>query len=276
MSNGAKMNYDFGQKRHWRRTAWNEISRRVEDKKGALVLYLAGEKNYDKAEAINRGFCHNNMIAIERDKRVVDSLREDKQLCIHGDILEVLRTQTYKLKPKVVIADLCCGASEEVLKGVCDSLVHDSSLYGSVTLVNLQRGREKISPYMKDMFATLNTPDINYSIIIGNNDNPHLHRGYMLFNVLMFGMLTTMFNEGIPAHNVWAAIKNVCKKMDPWFYSYKSKTGGATLTFDSVVMNNLGLDLPQEQKINVFGAANKEMERSVSAILAHRTRRMGA
>lgn len=59
-------NYNFDEKNKWRIWNWNRIRERLTCKpRDALVLYLAGPQDLDRAVAMRKGFDPLNMIAVE-------------------------------------------------------------------------------------------------------------------------------------------------------------------------------------------------------------------
>ena len=57
MSNGHKINYDFGAKNNWRRWAWNRAKERISVKpKDAIVLYLPAKENFGYESCYSKRF----------------------------------------------------------------------------------------------------------------------------------------------------------------------------------------------------------------------------
>lgn len=134
--------YRFGNKNNWRRTVWNEIARRVEDKKEAVVLYLAAGQDLDRKVATSKGFRSNNLIAVDSDKGVVKSLRKRGRLAIEGGLSDVLAAWPRSRSIDVVFADYCCGLVAEVYNLTEIALLAGAIKPDGVLLVNMQRGRE--------------------------------------------------------------------------------------------------------------------------------------
>ena len=109
------MNYDFSQKRHWRRTVWNGIRERLEKPvREALVLYLAAEQDEDREIALQKGFREENLIAVDRRLHVVDSLRAQRRLALHGDVIDVASNWNPAVEVDAVALDFCCGLSLDI------------------------------------------------------------------------------------------------------------------------------------------------------------------
>lgn len=136
------MNYNYPSKRHWRRTLWNIISKRVTVKKrNALILYLAGLTDEDRAIAKEKGFSRNNLIAIEHDPDVVKTLRAGGTLTLCGDALQHLHAWNPRRKVDVVLLDFCCGLTDSIFKGLFELSFHPS-FQDSVVVINMLRGRD--------------------------------------------------------------------------------------------------------------------------------------
>lgn len=133
--------YKNGQKNNWRRRAWNHIASLAD--KDAVVLYLPGERDLDRKEAVQRGFKDNNLIAVERDKSVAATLRKQGVNTINSDLLTVLQNWPNHTPIGVVIADLQCGFDPAVFDLVKAFALHPA-LYETTFLVNLQRGRDTL------------------------------------------------------------------------------------------------------------------------------------
>lgn len=143
--NGADKDYKFGQKNNWRRRVWNEIARRVADRRNALVLYLAGEQDLDRKVAVEHGFRPNNMIIVEKDKRVAACLRAEGKVVLNMSLNDALYAWPNESpEVAVVYADLCCGLQPDV--GALDDVMGEKpSFFGAVALVNMLRGRDAAS-----------------------------------------------------------------------------------------------------------------------------------
>jgi len=136
------MNYDFPQKRHWRRSLWNCIADRVQvPKREALTFYLAGELDEDRAVATSKGFAGNNLVAIEHDKQTAKALRSKGTLTLVGDAFEHLYAWSPSRRIDVCLLDLCGGLTADTaakIEGVL-ALPH---LRNAVVAINLLRGRD--------------------------------------------------------------------------------------------------------------------------------------
>lgn len=139
----SQPSYQNDQKNDWRVWQWDRIVDGINVPVGdALVLYLPGEQDLDRTEALKRGFRSENLIGVDRSADVVQ-LHRGKGV-FQGELSDVLSAwgdPTFD----VICADLCCGLgseSDELIKLVASS----KSISGNAVIsVNLQRGRDDIS-----------------------------------------------------------------------------------------------------------------------------------
>lgn len=147
------MNYDYAQKRHWRRTMWNCIADRVSvPKRDALTLYLAGESDEDREVATAKGFDRDNLIAVERDKGVLKTLRSRGVLALHGDIFDQVSAWRTDRQIDVLVLDLVCGLTDKVMSNV-EELLICPQLQGAVIAINMCRGREQTARDKRDQLS---------------------------------------------------------------------------------------------------------------------------
>lgn len=260
------MDYKFGAKGNWRRTIWNRIVERIPPWlkiRNAVVVYLAGHQDFDRSIALSKGFMPHNLIAIERDKNVAAILRNKGILVIEGGFADVLRSWR-KLRVDVVFADLCCGATPEVVQ-LSVQFAFATAFADAVIAVNLMRGRETF-------------PDRRQKFLAGQ------HRGRVLMYATagaIFDIAKRYYPDTESARRfVWNDIAaNFCG----WTGSYKSTTGQV---FDSAVWRNTGLIkwAPSIEKLREDWAAYtdsadfkhefKNLRSRIAAVKAVRTIRM--
>lgn len=224
MGNGANFNYDFGPKRQWRRTTWNSIRDRLPTigvrVKDAVVLYLAGEHDLDREIAISKGFKDRNLIAVDRDRKIVSSLRSGGALAVCGSLEHVV--QHWSGQVNVVIADMCCGFTESPIT-IAVHMIVNPSFETCLSVFNLMKGREKWTSGAGD-FAK------------------GRHRGEAIAN-MAYGFVRTKIND-LPedvAKNVFMSVIDEMEKKENGFirgYSYKSTSGQV---FDSAIFRNPSL-----------------------------------
>lgn len=220
-------NYKYGQKNNWRRWQWNRIEERLKvRKKEAVVLYLAGKEDLDRAEAIRRGFNPTNLIACELENDAVKILRDKGVNVIHGDLIDVL---IHWKNPKIdiVIADFCCGLSKKTgQRFFVDNAFWSSGTNSNcVYSVTLLRGRDgDFKPHI--LYNFLN----EYSV---GPQQLRKHRGFYAMTLTVVGILKAFLSkENYPADEFEWWMKRL---FDPSFFSYKTKNRHTIM--DSVVFS---------------------------------------
>ncbi|HUT44133.1 MAG TPA: hypothetical protein VMW42_03625 [Desulfatiglandales bacterium] len=139
--------YKFGQKNNWRKWVWNRICERLTvPKKDAVIVYLAGIEDMDRTIACQKGFNPNNMIAVDKNKKVIQSLKEKGALHIHSDLTSALIAfGNTKTKIDVLIGDFCCGLVydiEELAVRFPADAIGDAFNDNAVIMMNFLRGRD--------------------------------------------------------------------------------------------------------------------------------------
>jgi len=139
---GAAVDYDFSTKRHWRRTMWNAIKERLSvPASEAVVLYLPGPTDEDRAIALSKGFRAENLFAVERDRGVVKELRAAGSLVIHGDFLEVAQSWPVGHRCDVLFSDFTGNFRLDVAQGF-EIVTAMPQFKKCVFAVNMLGGRE--------------------------------------------------------------------------------------------------------------------------------------
>ena len=243
------MNYQFAQKNHWRRRMWNLLRERVSvHPRDAIILYFPSEQDLDRPVALEKGFHSNNLIAIERDWKVVESLRSRGVLTIHGEFSHVIMNWPESEPVHGVFADYVCGITN--LTALVCFLVF---------------GAAGISPESPVIFNFLRGRDLNGAVANVAREISEItktkHRGILALTVALFIYLISLgYDDRECAPRLVAAVKS----LDPVTHSYRS----GVQTFDSVVFKTLPGSFPR------VPGKNLEMRRQIAAVLAHRTRRM--
>lgn len=242
-------NYKTGTKNNWRRTCWNEITKRVKNKNKATVLYLAAEQDLDRREAVRRGFRSNNLIAVDMRLEVVERLRKNNKIAVHGKIEHVAAAWG---DVDVVYCDFCCGLTHDAAMGVSNLLLLPFIKDDCVFLFNFQRGREtkNASEWIKRTREHAEGP--GKSIFLKNDKNraqlavqhtKSVFDYYMYSNSRSFDILEkssgnftaymemTTINE-IPGSDL------VISKANPFFVSYRSSAAKG-LYFDTLIINKV-------------------------------------
>jgi len=275
MSKGSQFDYRFGNKAHWRRTVWNQIERRVSNKKEAIVLYLAGENNYDKAEMVKRGFCPHNIIAIEKDAVVVEKLRNNKQLCVKGDVGYVLNNWPADKAVSVLFLDTCGTANKKIVISIFDALSSNPAFTETVVLLNFMRGRDK-NIIGGNIFwnKESNAEDVLY---INTWFLDLVSNGFLLVNPYLKNADDLLKHRGLHVCTLYGCWFTKTKEGMPTFMSYMSTSGQV---FDSIVFKFMHDKDAYEYEIEVgeedipLSWEDAPTRRGISAVLAHRTMRL--
>ena len=232
MSNGSVMDYDFKQKRHWRRTVHNRIVELLEYQKikpaEAVVLYLAGAQNFDGELFVEHGFLRRNLIAIEKDRKIARGLRADSVLTIHGDLGEIVANFT-GLRIDVVFADFCCGLDKPAFS-LLSHLAANPFFVRAINVFNLMRGRDAAANAIREQLqmkhrgamavsTQLNTAVLTVAEKITMELGVEFSKEQMIAFTNNLGVNVEKFMSSVPYYR----------------YSYRSISGQV---FDSAVFEN--------------------------------------
>lgn len=114
---GESFHYKFGNKNNWRRWLWNRLRDRVDwDLDGGVVLYLAGQYDLDRNVAIAKGFREHNLLAIEKNHSVAQSIRRNRTLVIQEEAETVLMSWPKHRPVQAVVLDMCCGLEDRIIR----------------------------------------------------------------------------------------------------------------------------------------------------------------
>lgn len=119
------------------------------NKKDLTIMYLPGEQDIDRDIAKRKGFNVKNMIAVDRDTKVVSKFKNDKKLIIEGDIGDIIYNYKNSKKIDIIIADLYHGATFNLLKLIYQIITSNALNNESIIAFNLLRGRDN---YIKSDF----------------------------------------------------------------------------------------------------------------------------
>ena len=223
-------NYKTGRKNNWRRTVWNEIARRVLSRWNAIVLYLAGEQDLDRPVALSKGFKANNMIAVDLRKEVVDKLRREGKLAIHGSLHAVVAT----LEADVILADMCCGLREPVISLMLTTLFYGRTKPGAVIVFNIQRGRE--INQTAEVLHLMQNKIKNFAIKVNLSPNIYKHRGLVLLSYMLDWARGSWREDLHDEEAIDISMNIFLKKLNPFFLSYKSDA--CNVFFDTLIVSN--------------------------------------
>jgi hypothetical protein len=147
---GSRLDYKFSSKNHWRRTIWNDVLRRTNGReKKEVILYLPGKDDLDRNVALSKGVPDNNLIAVEKNKENVKSLRKKGVNVIEGDLFSVVESWSSSKKICAILADICSGVEPSVLN-IFSSISLRESARESVLMLNMQRGRDPRTSKLRD------------------------------------------------------------------------------------------------------------------------------
>lgn len=261
-SNGASRDYKSGQKNNWRRWAWNEISRRVSNRRDALVIYMPGWQDLERSVAVDHGFRPDNMIAIEKNILVAQRLRKKGVITINSDLLAILAAWPEEAPPIAVIsADFCSGLAMK--HAILLDATLKKPLSNTVFLANFLRGRDESSNTLREIVQKVMRWD----------DQPleTKHRGVLF--LLSYALLVCYDQSlrSLPIEQIAAALKTFLVGLNPKSFSYKS----GPQIMDSVIYESPWRNLAMTQHYLRIGSSTFPRERkNISAALAVRTMRM--
>jgi hypothetical protein len=266
-----KTGYKFGNKNQWRRWVWCRIAERLRGRaKDALVVYLAGQEDLDRANAVRKGFRASNLIAVDKSASVVGALRTSGALAIDADLIAVIEAWNPSRQIDVVLADFCCGFERPVVRALIGALFSPHA-FGAVIVVNFLRGRDPSSNALRAALS------------LGLDDERQKHRGAM-FVMAQCGYIAGsavaerrgISTDQIPdddaeSMTIMDALISNCR---PALYSYKSSSGQV---FDTVVFRNIGVS--ERARAGVIRKWREQrtaqsdigVRRKVAAAMAHRT-----
>lgn len=277
-------NYKFGSKNNWRRWEWNRIDELLPvPRKEATVLYLPGEQDLDRVEAVRRGFSDNLLFAVDRDGQVIDSLRDRQVSALRGNIIDVL--YAWKGTIDVVVADFMGGLSDRTLDFIV-ALQESESIepHHTVIAVNMMRGRDASGAIAMDLLRENNETGRRLGLPHTEGDK---HRGRALYGLIsgwwagyadkVCGpvVLYSVGNKHIPI------VKHRETIMHPVFHDFRLRSPGnplhasyksGRLSMDSLVFRWPGLP-PGIDPLNWPQLRVRKMKRQIAAVRAVRTMR---
>ena len=262
----GRNSYLFGSKNNWRRTVWNEVLRRVGPRaENEVILYLPGPENLDYRVGTEKGVPSHNLIAVEESKETVSLSRRMGVNTIQGNLFDVISSWSSKKHPVcAVLADLCSGLEPQVIDLL--DIVHRPGMMGCTTLLNLQRGRDSRSFYLRDHrqthpqffaepvsilrknFTTRHRSACMLQLLEGSKSNLSnlplggvdiKHRGVLYMSTVMYNMLYILSiildDKAILQDEVAARINAIYHWLNPKFYTYRSS---GSLYMDSVIYDD--------------------------------------
>lgn len=275
--NGSTFDYKFGNKNNWRRWLWNRIQARVNYRKDeAIVLYLAGESDLDRAIAISKGFNPTNLVSVERDSSTCIKIRKRGVLSVCADVKDVLPAWPAHTPIAAVVLDMCSGIENELIDMLRGTLTAPPFL-NCVWAFNFMRGRDSSTNWLRSELS--------------RNFGREKHRGMVLeewlTSFLVFNIIEECHPEWITSTDaderkvdlLWFSKYSAVLRQHalPEFNSYKSNSGQM---FDSLVWTSPFSKLLSDQKKDWAAAMyrsegmDRKVRRKIAPVLAHRTMRM--
>ncbi len=213
---GSTRSYDCGTKETWRNTVWNILAKEADRSKP--VIYLAGPEDNDRIAALRRGFGHHLLVAVNRDRDNIDTVKgQHGGIGIKAPLAHVCWAWPPTWRVGCILADFCSGVVGETARFVW-ALTQDP-FQGTVVAVNLLRGRD---PNPEDIIQIWLAHAERWREPLAS-----LGRGHWLDVTpqsrakRMLGLMT------------WLGLDP--QLLSP-LTSYKSLTGNATQVFDSMVV----------------------------------------
>jgi|GEM_PF-6290577 len=230
---GDSFDYAYGQKKVWRKWCWNRVCEKLgPHRKDKTVLYLAGSGDYDRREALQRGFKNNNLIAIDLSNKNISHVRRSGGLGVQEDLYNVLMVWPHDWRIDVLIADFCQGLSDcsaQLIHGIFNCPAIDNK---TILWINMMRGRDAKSNEDRKKWAEIL---LRWSWSMTGNVK---HRGELWFWI-MYGEATRRLAEQWGqekaekyVHKYTNALVNHCQ---PQFTSYRSESNQF---FDTIIYRN--------------------------------------
>lgn len=295
MSDGASKDYDNPQKNMWVRSFWNQVLRKTKGREQSeVVLYLAGPDDFDRHVAIQRGVPSQNLIAIDRNRNNIQSVRESGNAGICADVMDVLTTWPRSTPVCAIVLDFCQGFQRlGELRRMMEVQMSNPALSRAVIAINMQRGRDHesntersvISGFVEKWRSGVNNDGSPQSKSAQKfcdliRDHSPIHRG-LIFAIWYWAESV----KRLSACSMWRSLPPgsefvlFTEQFRPRMLTYKTPTG---LVFDSVVIypcsEFLALDPTdasnRQIRTKIKSRGKRKVALSTAATLAVRTRRM--
>jgi hypothetical protein len=186
------------------------------------LLIHARKKDHDRRIACSKGFLSSRLVAVDRDKAVVDSIKRQGKPVIHGDIFDAARAW---LDATVVFADLQGGMTLGVasfMAEFCWGALAPTG--GGVLAINMRRGQDTGNKLLCELVD--NFPGLGECLAKSGQKDAMTNRAIIMFSAWMmcladFSRRSTACDR--EAQSVYNDLQEMC---DPSFLSYKSQGGG--------------------------------------------------
>lgn len=284
------IDYKNGQKNNWRSTVWNDLTKKIGRQyaggQGAedIVLYLPAANDLDRKIAVSKGVLPHNLIAVERNLKVVRKLRASGTNVIHGDVFDVLAAwpHTTEKRVRALVLDLQCNLTWPVVQFMARYL-GCPFFTDTVLVVNLQRGRETkeyaswVRAVAHDLKHNLQENrnvevETGEAVVYSVDDKTTMqkHRGVIAFNCAIRQLAGWVGDalglQMLDAHAKCLEHLSDARVMHKWFRSYRSSPRSPL--FDSLVLWKLD-DGSVNMSVTRDGSA--EAHAKIRAALAVRT-----
>lgn len=281
------MDYLYGNKNKWRK----EVIKTALDmlpipRSEAICLYLAGVQDLERKNLVDwKGLKPANLIAIERNERVVKALRSQGVNVIHGSVNPII--YLWETPPiSLLFLDFCSGFTKEAgfLMG---SLMYSAGLSpkGTVIVLNMLRGRDAISNKRRNKTTEFlkNRQHSGFCGKVPENIDIEKHRGLLWLEDMSslaydfieprveFAKNKLKKSPYSTVRDVMSLLNPVCvfeSFRNPIFMSYKSNAGNQH--FDTVIWL-FKRDWRIRLKLDFHGEEKKYKNR-ITAVKAVRTR----
>ena len=206
---GVRDVFANGRKETWRGWVYNEFLRRWVPRRpaDAVVYYMPGPVDRDREAMVRKGFRSCNLIAVDRDRACVDTVRNRGGVAVCGEFDGVIANLSARDAAAFVFADYLGGFGLDVGDLIQSLFVSQGVRQGTVVAVNMLRGREKkdCSLFVREAQKELGTK----------------HRGVMFFEGVM-QRLHHMWDRNY--HRPFTMIDKAMlhQMMNPKIYSYRS------------------------------------------------------
>lgn len=149
--------YANGTKQTWRGWQWNRICDRIpkHKRRDAVVAYLCGPDDFDRACAIKRGFVNQNIVAVDVSEENVTRIRRAGGVGIVGNLADILVTWQGHTPLAAIVADFCGGMNKSAIDFTISLLKCPGVHVGTVVAANFLRGRDCHSNEFRSQFANV-------------------------------------------------------------------------------------------------------------------------
>lgn len=271
------VNYDNGRKNNCRAALWNRIAKHAPDKHRALFLILVDENAWDRVEALHRNYKQHCLIAVERNKKIATALKKSGQLCINANLMDVMRSWPLGVAVDFIVADLQCGMCEDVLH-IMEAWAYHPAFSRAGLFLNLQRGREVglVADLVKGYTDLFNTEHLRKGVPVGGAGANSKNRFLIAYHALAGQFIAVFHRRGMSAADAEKEFRRcIMPTIRPeLFRSYSSSRVimDSGILWHSEAMTWTGR--PDGVADAFKGLRTMPVARSISAVLAHRTRQL--